>query len=203
MVLPAKIPVLLLNGSSGIAVGLATNMPPHNLREVVDGTVALINHPDISIEELVRYIHGPDFPTAGFINGREGIFSAYKTGRGIIRLRARAMIERNARSDKESIVITELPYQVNKANLIESISELVKEKKISGITDLRDESDREGIRVVIDLRRDEQSGVILNQLYKHTQMETSFGIIMLAIDRGQPRVFTLKEMLNSFIAFRR
>ncbi|MDX9746309.1 MAG: DNA gyrase subunit A [Syntrophales bacterium] len=203
VVLPAKIPVLLLNGSSGIAVGLATNMPPHNLREVVDGTVALINHPDISIEELVRYIHGPDFPTAGFINGREGIFSAYKTGRGIIRLRARAMIERNARSDKESIVITELPYQVNKANLIESISELVKEKKISGITDLRDESDREGIRVVIDLRRDEQSGVILNQLYKHTQMETSFGIIMLAIDRGQPRVFNLKEMLNSFIDFRR
>jgi DNA gyrase subunit A len=202
-VLPAKIPVLLLNGSSGIAVGLATNIPPHNLREIVNGTVALIENPDITIEELMRHIHGPDFPTAGFINGRDGIFAAYKTGRGIVRMRARAMIERNARSDKESIVVTELPYQVNKANLIEAISELVKEKKISGISDLRDESDRDGIRVVIDLKRDEQSGVILNQLYKHTQMETSFGINMLAIDRGQPRVFNLKEVLISFVDFRR
>ena len=202
-VLPAKIPVLLLNGSSGIAVGLATNIPPHNLREIVNGTVALIENPDITIEELMRHIHGPDFPTAGFINGRDGIFAAYKTGRGIVRMRARAMIERNARSDKESIVVTELPYQVNKANLIETISELVKEKKIAGISDLRDESDRDGIRVVIDLKRDEQSGVILNQLYKHTQMETSFGINMLAIDRGQPRVFNLKEVLISFVDFRR
>ncbi len=202
-VLPARIPVLLLNGSSGIAVGVATNIPPHNLREIVNGTIALINNPDITIEELMRYIQGPDFPTAGFINGREGILSAYRTGRGIVRMRARALIERNARSDKESIIVTELPYQVNKANLIEAISELVKDKKISGIADLRDESDREGIRIVIDLKRDEPSGVILNQLYKHTQMETSFGIIMLAIDHGQPRVFNLKEVLSSFIDFRR
>ncbi|MCU0580867.1 MAG: DNA gyrase subunit A [Syntrophales bacterium] len=202
-VLPARLPVLLLNGSSGIAVGVATNIPPHNLREIVNGTIALINNPDITIEELMRYIQGPDFPTAGFINGREGILSAYRTGRGIVRMRARALIERNARSEKESIVVTELPYQVNKANLIEAISELVKEKKISGISDLRDESDREGIRIVIDLKRDEPSGVILNQLYKHTQMETSFGIIMLAIDHGQPRVFNLKEVLSSFIDFRR
>ncbi len=202
-VLPSRVPVLLLNGSAGIAVGVATNIPPHNLREIVSGTVALINNPDITIEELMRYIQGPDFPTAGFINGREGIYSAYKTGRGIVRMRARAMIERNARNERESIIVTELPYQVNKANLIEAISELVKEKKISGIADLRDESDREGIRIVIDLKRDEPSGVILNQLYKHTQMETSFGIIMLAIDHGQPRVFNLKEVLSSFIDFRR
>jgi len=202
-VLPARIPVLLLNGSSGIAVGVATNIPPHNLREIVNGTIALINNPGITIEELLRYIQGPDFPTAGFINGREGILSAYRTGRGIVRMRARALIERNARSDRESIIVTELPYQVNKAKLIEAISELVKEKKINGIADLRDESDREGIRIVIDLKRDEPSGVILNQLYKHTQMETSFGIIMLAIDHGQPRVFNLKEVLGCFVDFRR
>ena len=151
-VLPARIPLLLLNGSSGIAVGLATNIPPHNLREVVDGAIALIRDPNISIKGLMRYIQGPDFPTAGFINGREGINSAYETGRGIIRVRARALIERNARSDKESIIVTELPYQVNKANLIEKISDLVREKKITGITDLRDESDRDGIRVVMDLK---------------------------------------------------
>jgi DNA gyrase subunit A len=149
------------------------------------------------------HIQGPDFPTAGFINGKEGIDSAYRTGRGIIRIRARALIERNARNEKESIIVTELPYQVNKAKLIEHISELVKEKKISGITDLRDESDREGIRIVIDLKRDEVSGVILNQLYKHTQMENTFGIIMLAIEKGQPRVFNLKEILQSFVDFRK
>ena len=202
-VLPAKIPLLLLNGTGGIAVGVATNIPPHNLGEVIDGTIALIRDPDISIDGLIHYIQGPDFPTAGFINGREGILSAYRTGRGIIRVRARAMIEKNARNDRESIVVTELPYQVNKANLIEKISELVKEKKIGGIADLRDESDREGIRVVLDLKRDEISGVILNQLYKHTQMESTFGIIMLAIDNGQPRVFNLKEVLQSFLAFRK
>ncbi|HPJ97710.1 MAG TPA: DNA gyrase subunit A, partial [Syntrophales bacterium] len=185
------------------AVGMATNIPPHNLREIVNGTIALINNPGITIEELLRYIQGPDFPTAGFINGGEGILSAYRTGRGIVRMRARALIERNARSDRESIIVTELPYQVNKAKLIEAISELVKEKKINGIADLRDESDREGIRIVIDLKRDEPSGVILNQLYKHTQMETSFGIIMLAIDHGQPRVFNLKEVLGCFVDFRR
>jgi DNA gyrase subunit A len=202
-VLPAKIPLLLLNGTGGIAVGVATNIPPHNLREVIDGTIALIRDPDITVDGLIHYIQGPDFPTAGFINGREGIISAYRTGRGIIRVRARALIEKNARNDRESIVVTELPYQVNKANLIEKISELVKEKKISGIADLRDESDREGIRVVLDLKRDEVSAVVLNQLYKHTQMESTFGIIMLAIDRGQPRVFNLKEVLQSFLTFRK
>ena len=202
-VLPSRLPTLLLNGSSGIAVGMATNIPPHNLREVIDGTVALIRNPQITIDALMRHIQGPDFPTAGFINGKEGILSAYRTGRGIIRVRARALIERNVRNDRESIVVTELPYQVNKANLIEHISELVKEKKIGGITDLRDESDREGIRIVIDLKRDEVSGVILNQLYKHTQMENTFGIIMLAIEKGQPRVFNLKEILQSFIEFRK
>jgi DNA gyrase subunit A len=202
-VLPARLPTLLLNGSSGIAVGMATNIPPHNLHEVINGTVALIRNPNITVDALMHHIQGPDFPTAGFINGKEGILSAYRTGRGIIRVRARALIERNVRNERESIVVTELPYQVNKANLIEHISELVKEKKIGGITDLRDESDREGIRIVIDLKRDEVSGVILNQLYKHTQMENTFGIIMLAIDKGQPRVFNLKEVLQSFIDFRK
>ncbi len=203
VVMPSKVPTLLLNGTAGIAVGVATNIPPHNLREVIAGTIALIRNPDLSIDELIAHIPGPDFPTAGFINGREGILSAYRTGRGSIRVRARAMIERNARNDRESIVVTELPYQVNKANLIEKISELVKEKKIEGISDLRDESDRDGIRVVLDLKRDEVSGVILNQLYKHTQMETSFSVIMLAIDNKQPRVFNLKEILRSFIDFRK
>lgn len=202
-VLPAKIPLLLLNGTGGIAVGVATNIPPHNLREVIDGTIALIRDPEITVDGLIRYIQGPDFPTAGFINGREGILSAYRTGRGIIRVRARALVEKNARNDRESIVVTELPYQVNKANLLEKISELVKEKKLTGIADLRDESDREGIRVVLDLKREEVSAVVLNQLYKHTQMETTFGIIMLAIDRSQPRVFNLKEVLESFLSFRK
>src|SRR5512136_2108962 len=188
-VLPAKIPLLLLNGTGGIAVGVATNIPPHNIREVIDGTIALIRDPDITIDGLIRYIQGPDFPTAGFINGREGILSAYRTGRGIIRVRARALIEKNARNDRETIVVTELPYQVNKASLIEKIAELVRDKKIGGIADLRDESDREGIRVVIDLKRDENSSVVLNQLYKFTQMEVSFGINMLAISEGRPQVF--------------
>ena len=201
--LASRIPLLLLNGTSGIAVGMATNIPPHNLTEIINGTVACIKNPEITIEQLMRHISGPDFPTAGFINGREGILAAYKTGRGIIRLRARALIEKNARNDKESIVVTELPYQVNKASLIEKISELVRDKKISGITDLRDESDREGIRVVIDLKRDENSAIILNQLYKFTQMETSFGIIMLAISENRPQVFNLKEVLEKFISFRR
>jgi DNA gyrase subunit A len=202
-VLPARIPALLLNGSSGIAVGVATNIPPHNLSELIDGTIALIHNPEITIEGLMLHIKGPDFPTAGFINGREGIISAYQTGRGSIHMRSRAIIERNARNDRESIIVTELPYLVNKANLIEKISELVKEKKVEGISDLRDESDREGIRIVIDLKKDEPSGVILNQLYKHTQMETNFGVIMLAIDRSQPRVLNLKEVLQKFVDFRK
>jgi DNA gyrase subunit A len=201
--LASRIPLLLLNGTSGIAVGMATNIPPHNLKEVINGTIACIKNPDITIEQLMRHIPGPDFPTAGFINGREGIIEAYKTGRGIIRLRARALIEKNARNDKESIVITEIPYLVNKATLIEKISELVRDKRIAGIADLRDESDRDGIRVVIDLKRDENSAIILNQLYKFTQMESSFGIIMLAISEGRPQVFNLKEVLEKFISFRR
>ncbi len=201
--LASKIPLLLLNGSSGIAVGMATNIPPHNLKEIINGTIACIKNPDITIEQLMRHIPGPDFPTAGFINGREGILAAYKTGRGIIRIRARALIEKNARNDKETIVLTELPYQVNKATLIEKIAELVRDKKISGISDLRDESDREGIRVVIELKRDENSAIILNQLYKFTQMEVSLGIIMLAISENRPQVFNLKEVLEKFISFRR
>ena len=202
-VLPARMPALLLNGTSGIAVGVATNIPPHNLSELIDGTIALIRDPEITVPGLMVHIKGPDFPTAGFINGRDGIISAYTTGRGSIRMRARSSIERNARNDRESIVVTELPYLVNKANLIEKISELVKEKKLEGISDLRDESDRDGIRIVIDLKKDEPSGVILNQLYKHTQMGTSFGVIMLAIDRNQPRVLNLKEVLQKFVDFRK
>jgi DNA gyrase subunit A len=201
-ILATRLPLLLLNGTSGIAVGMATNIPPHNLKEIINGTIALIKNPKLIIEELMKYIPGPDFPTAGFINGREGILSAYKTGRGIIRVRARALIEKNARNDKETIVINELPYQVNKASLIEKIAELVRDKKIAGISDLRDESDRDGIRVVIDLKRDENSAIILNQLYKFTQMEISFGIIMLAISEGRPQVFNLKEVLEKFVAFR-
>ncbi|HQP24507.1 MAG TPA: DNA gyrase subunit A, partial [Smithellaceae bacterium] len=200
--LATRIPLLLLNGSSGIAVGMATNIPPHNLTEIIDGTIALIRNPKMIVEELMKFIPGPDFPTAGFINGREGILAAYKTGRGIIRIRARALIEKNARNDKETIVVTELPYQVNKASLIEKISELVRDKKIAGISDLRDESDREGIRVVIELKRDESSAIILNQLYKFTQMEVSFGIIMLAISDNRPQVCNLKEVLEKFIVFR-
>ena len=201
--LATRIPLLLLNGTSGIAVGMATNIPPHNLKEIINGTIACIKNPDITIEQLMRHIPGPDFPTAGFINGREGILSAYKTGRGIIRIRARSLIEKNARNDKETIVLTELPYQVNKATLIEKIAELVRDKKISGISDLRDESDREGIRVVIELKRDENSAIILNQLYKFTQMEVSLGVIMLAISENMPQVFNLKEVLEKFISFRR
>src|SRR5450759_1218725 len=201
--LASKIPLLLLNGTSGIAVGMATNIPPHNLKEIINGTIACIKNPDITIEQLMRHIPGPDFPTAGFINGREGILSAYKTGRGIIRMRARALIEKNARNDRESIIINELPYQVNKATLIEKIADLVRDKKIGGVADLRDESDREGIRVVIDLKRDENSAIILNQLYKFTQMETSFGIIMLAILNGRPHVFNLKEVIEQFIIVRK
>jgi DNA gyrase subunit A len=201
--LATRIPLLLLNGSSGIAVGMATNIPPHNLTEIINGTIACIKNPQITVEKLMRHIPGPDFPTAGFINGREGILAAYKTGRGIIKTRARAIIEKNARNDKETIVITEIPYQVNKATLIEKISELVRDKKIAGIADLRDESDREGIRIVIDLKRDENSAIILNQLYKFTQMESSFGIIMLAITDGRPQVLNLKEIIEKFIAFRR
>jgi DNA gyrase subunit A len=202
-ILPAKFPNLLVNGSSGIAVGMATNIPPHNLTEVIDGVTALVKNPDLSVEELMAIIPGPDFPTAGFIYGRAGIRDAYRTGRGILQLRARAFIEKNKKGDRESIIISEIPYQVNKARLIERIAELVQEKKIEGISDLRDESDREGVRVVIELKRKEIAEVVLNQLYQRTQMQITFGIIMLALVNNQPEVLTLKEQLGHFIDYRK
>jgi DNA gyrase subunit A len=203
LVLPAKIPNLLVNGSSGIAVGMATNIPPHNLSEVVEGIIAVIDNPALTLEELMERIPGPDFPTAGFIYGTEGILSAYRSGRGIIQIRARARVEKQKKTERESIIVTEIPYQVNKARLIEKIAELVREKKIEGISDLRDESDRDGMRIVIELKRDENPQVLLNQLYKHTQMQSSFGIIMLAIVNNRPKVLTLKEVIRHFIDHRR
>ena len=202
-VLPAKIPNLLINGSSGIAVGMATNIPPHNLSEVIDATVALIDNPDISCEELMTCLPGPDFPTSGIIHGRRGIESAYRTGRGIIRLRARVLIEKDRRTGRESIVVTEIPYQVNKARLIEKISELIRDKRIDGVQYVRDESDREGMRIVIALKRDEIAGVIVNQLYAHTQMEATFGIILLALVDKQPQVLNIKEILSHFVRHRK
>lgn len=203
VILPSRTPNLLINGSSGIAVGMATNIPPHNLGEVIDGLLMLIGNPDLSIEGLIGVIKGPDFPTAGFIYGEQGIREAYKTGRGILLLRARCIIEIDPKTEKESIIVTELPYQVNKARLIEKIAELIRDKKIEGIADLRDESDREGMRVVIELKRGEIASIILNQLYKHTQMQTSFGVIMLALQHNQPRVLNLKEILEGFIEHRK
>ncbi len=202
LVLPAKFPNLLVNGSSGIAVGMATNIPPHNLGEIIDGLIALINNPEISVEKLMKYISGPDFPTAGFIYGKKAIKEAYTTGRGILQLRARAILETQKRTGKESIVITEIPYQVNKSKLVERISELVREKKIEGISDLRDESDRDGMRIVIELKKDEIAQVILNQLYKHTPMQSTFGIIFLALVNNQPRILNLKELLSHYLNHR-
>ena len=202
-ILPAKIPNLMINGSSGIAVGMATNIPPHNLKEVIDGTIALIKNPSISIDELIGIIPGPDFPTSGIIHGREGIKEAYRTGRGTLQLRARAFIEKTEKGDKERIIVSELPYQVNKARLIEKIAELAQERKIDGISDLRDESDREGVRIVIELKRDKISQVILNQLYQRTQMQITFGIIMLALVNNQPRILTLDKLLTHFIDYRK
>ena len=202
LVLPAKFPNLLVNGSSGIAVGMATNIPPHNLGEVIDGTIHLINNPHCSIDELIERIPGPDFPTAGLIAGRAGILQAYKKGRGIITLKARVEIE--TKKDHEEIIVTELPYQVNKAKLIESMADLVKEKTVEGISDIRDESSREGMRVVIILKRGENASVVLNRLFKFTQLQVSFGIIMLAIDKTQqPVTFDLKAMLEAFVDHRR
>jgi DNA gyrase subunit A len=203
LVLPCKFPNLLVNGSEGIAVGMATKIPPHNLREVIDALIGVIDDPKIGFEELLQKVPGPDFPTGGFILGREGIREAYRTGRGIIQMRARALIETQKKSERQAIIVTEIPYQVNKARLIEKIAELVKEKKIEGISDLRDESDRDGMRIVIELKRDSIPQVILNQLYKMTQMQSSFGIIMLAIVNGQPRVLTLREVLDKFIEHRK
>ena len=202
-VLPARVPNLLLNGSSGIAVGMATNIPPHNLGELVDALIALIVNPKTSIDELIKIVPGPDFPTGGFINGRDGIVSAYKTGRGVIKIRARAFIEKKGKSERESIIISEIPYQVNKARLIEKIAELVQEKKLEGISDIRDESDREGVRVVIDLKKDEVSRVVLNNLYKLTQMQITFGCIFLSIVQGQPQILNIKRLLEHFIEFRK
>ncbi len=201
--MPAKIPNLLINGSSGIAVGMATNIPPHNLSEVINATIALIDNPDISCEALMGFLPGPDFPTSGIIYGRKGIDAAYKTGRGIIRVRARVMIEKDRRTGLESIIVNEIPYQVNKSRLIEKISELVKEKRIEGVKYVRDESDREGMRIVVALKKDEFAGVIINQLYAHTQMESTFGIILLAIVDRQPRLLALKDLLSHFVEHRK
>jgi len=201
-VLPTRVPNLLVNGSTGIAVGMATNIPPHNLREVVDALVALIDAPDTTIDALMKIVKGPDFPTAASIYGAGGIREAYTTGRGTITLRAKAHAEK-LRGGREAIIITELPYQVNKASLIEKISELSRDKKIDGLSEIRDESNREGIRVVLELGRGEIPQIVMNQLYKHTQMQTTFGIIMLALVDRRPQVINLKEMLEAFIRFRR
>ena len=202
VVLPTKVPNLLVNGSSGIAVGMATNIPPHNLREVVDGLIKVIDNPDVTIDELIKVIPGPDFPTRGYIYGRSGIREAYTTGRGIITLRAKAHVEK-MRGGREAIIVTELPYQVNKATLIEKIGELIRDKKIEGISERRDESNREGIRIVLELGRGEMPQIVINQLYKHTPMQTTFGVIMLALVGRRPQVVNLKQMLQEFVAFRR
>ena len=202
-VLPARIPNLLINGSSGIAVGMATNIPPHNITEVIDGTLAMLDNPEITLAELMQHIPGPDFPTWGIINGARGIREAYETGRGRVHVRAKASVEHNEKTGKDTIVVTELPYQVNKARLLEKIAELVKDKKIEGITELRDESDKDGMRMIIELRRGEPGDVMLNQLYKQTQLQTVFGINMVALIDGQPRLLTLSDILDAFIRHRR
>lgn len=203
VVMPTTIPSLLVNGSSGIAVGMATNIPPHNISEVCEAIIRVIDDPKIDVNALMSVLPGPDFPTAGFILGKKGITEAYKTGRGIIRMRARAFVETVGEGRGEKIVISEIPYQVNKTKLLEKIAELVKEKKIEGVSDLRDESDRDGMRIVIEIKREANALIILNRLYKFSQMETSFGIIFLAIANGRPKVFTLKEILEHFIKYRR
>ncbi|HQO73713.1 MAG TPA: DNA gyrase subunit A, partial [Candidatus Marinimicrobia bacterium] len=200
-VLPTAVPVILVNGSSGIAVGMATNIPPHNLTEVCNAAIYVIDHPEATVDELMQFIPGPDFPTGAFILGKSEIKRAYETGKGVIKMRAQAFVE-NSKTGKESIIITEIPYQVNKSNLIEKIADLVREKVIDGITDIRDESDKEGIRIVIELRRDAYAEVILNQLYNHTQLQESFGINMLALVNGIPRQLSLREILQHFIDFR-
>jgi DNA gyrase subunit A len=202
-VLPTRVPNLLINGSAGIAVGMATNIPPHNLNEVIDATLALIDDPDVTVLQLMEKIPGPDFPTAGIINGSQGIYQAYTTGRGRVHIRARHHIEDVDGKGKEAIVVTELPYQVNKARLIEKIAELVREKKMEGITELRDESDKDGLRVVIELRRDMLAEVVMNNLYKQTALQTVFGINMVALRDGQPRLLNLKEILDAFVRHRR
>ncbi|MCX6630413.1 MAG: DNA topoisomerase 4 subunit A, partial [Candidatus Solibacter sp.] len=200
-VLPTRVPNLLVNGSSGIAVGMATNFPPHNLTEIINATVHLIQHPTAGLAKIMEFVQGPDFPTGGFILGRQGILSAYMTGRGQLKLRARASIEKMPK-DREQIVVTEIPDQVNKSRLIEAASALVNEKKIEGIGDIRDESDRDGMRIVFELKRGEQAEVVLNNLYKHTQLQTGFGIIMLSIVNGQPRELGLVDCIKFFVDHR-
>lgn len=202
VVLPSRVPNLIINGSSGIAVGMATNIPPHNLGEIADGIVLLLEDPEVSIENLMAVIKGPDFPTGGTIHGVDGIIQAYHDGKGLIKVRAKAWIEREHKGG-ETIIIKELPYQVNKAKLIEKIAELIREKIVEGISELRDESDREGVRIVMELKKGEIAQVVLNNLYKHTQMETTFGIIMLALVNGQPRILNLKQLLHHFLQHRR
>jgi DNA gyrase subunit A len=202
LILPSKLPSLLINGSSGIAVGMATNIPTHNISEICDGLIALIDDEDLSVSELAKYIKGPDFPTGAIILGKGGIKDYMEKGRGSVKMRAKAEIE-EAKNGRESIIVNETPYQVNKANLITSIADLVKDKKIDGISDLRDESDREGIRIVIELKRDANAQVVLNQLYKHTQMQTSFGVIMLALVNNRPKVMNIKEILIHHIEHRK
>src|SRR5580658_1511558 len=201
-VLPTRVPNLLVNGSAGIAVGMATNIPPHNLNEVIAATIALIDEPSLGVEDLMHYIPGPDFPTYGIINGSSGIIEAYRTGRGRILVRAKAEVETEA-NGRETIIIHELPYQVNKARLIEKIAELVKEKKLEGISELRDESDKDGMRVVIEIRRDSMGDVVLNNLFQQTQLQVTFGINMVALLDGQPRLLNLKDILEAFIRHRR
>jgi len=202
-VLPARFPNLLVNGSEGIAVGMATKIPPHNLGEVIDATVHLVDNPSAGVAELMRFVQGPDFPTSGFIFGREGIRKAYETGRGIVLMRAKTEIEVHPKTERESIVVTEIPFQVNKGRMIERMAELVNEKKLEGISDIRDESDRRGIRVVIELKRDAVSAVVLNNLFAQTPLQSSFGVVMLAIVDGQPRILSLKEVLERFLLHRR
>ncbi len=203
LVLPCRYPNLLVNGSEGIAVGMTTKIPPHNLGEVIDGLIAIINNRSLHIDELMAIIPGPDFPTSGIILGREGINQAYRTGRGIIQMRARALVEKDRRTGREKIVVTEIPYQVNKARLIEKIAELVKDKKIEGINDLRDESDRDGMRIVVDLKKDAYPEILLNQLFKMTAMQSSYGIILLAIVNGEPRTLNLRTILDRFLEHRK
>lgn len=202
-VMPTRFPNLLVNGSAGIAVGMATNIPPHNLTEVIDGLIALINDPEIDVDGLMQYIPGPDFPTAGIINGTSGIVAGYRTGRGRVRMRARATIEVNDDTGRESIIVTEIPYQVNKARLIEKIAELVKEKKLEGLSELRDESDKDGMRIYMEVKRGDSAEVVLNNLYQQTQMESVFGINMVALVDGRPQTLNLKQMLEAFIRHRR
>jgi DNA gyrase subunit A len=202
-VLPSRIPNLLVNGASGIAVGMATNIPPHNIGEIVDGLVALVDNPGLTIKELMKYIPGPDFPTAGFIHGKEPIVQAYSEGKGIVQMRGKAFTETLKRTGKEQIIINEIPFMVNKVRLIEQIAALVQEKKIEGISDLRDESDREGMRIVIELKRDAVAEIIINQLYKHTSLQESFGINMLAIVDGRPKLLNLRDALRAFLDHRK